>query len=122
MPQEVVLANSLRQAVIVIVGQPAGAGGANWPGAMPNMLPTQKNDARPKRLNVNLPVGGTLVISFRRTNVNPQADVNVSISRNAAGVQVASVPTNANNLSVSTQQSGPPGNEQVIITFRGHET
>jgi hypothetical protein len=122
MPQEVVLANSMRQAIVTIPNQPREAGGAQWPANMPHLVQTQSNDPKPKRLPVTLPVGGTLVISFRRTNVNPQADVNVQISRDANGVHVANTPTDANNLSVSIQQSGGAGNEQVIITFKGHET
>lgn len=52
---------------------------------------------------------------------NPAAEVYVKISRNANGVQVEDKKTDANNLSFSTQQSGPAGNEQVILTFNGHE-
>jgi hypothetical protein len=121
MPQQVVLANSLRQAIVTIPNRPRGSGGAQWPAKMPEYLPGQKSDPKPKRLPVNLPVGGALVISFRRTNVNPQADVNVQIRRDANGVRVTNTPTNANNLSVSVQQSGAAGDEQVIITFKGHE-
>jgi hypothetical protein len=122
MPQQVVLANSMRQAWVTVTGKPAGSGGAQWPAKMPEYLPGQKSDAKPKRLPVTLPVGGALVISFRRTDVNPRADVNVRISRDATGVHVTNAPTNANNLSVSIQQSGAAGNEEVIITFKGHET
>jgi hypothetical protein len=122
MPQEVVLANSLRQAIVTIPSKPRGSNKAQWPAKMPEYLPGQTSDSKPKSLPVTLPVGGALVISFRRTNVTPPADVNVAIRRDANGVHVTNTPTNATNLSVSIQQSGAAGNEQVIITFKGKET
>jgi hypothetical protein len=64
---------------------------------------------------------GDLVISFRRTDVNPQADVNIKISRDANGVHVTNTPTHPDTFSASIQQTGPAINEQVIITFKGKE-
>jgi len=121
MPQEVYLTNSMRQAQVSIPNQARAAGGAQWPAKMPQFVYAQSARATPIRLPITLPVGGDLVISFRRTNVSPQADVNIRISRDAHGVHVANTPTNSNNLSASIQQSGPPVNEQIIITFKGRK-
>ncbi|MGB8897856.1 MAG: hypothetical protein WCC90_00750 [Methylocella sp.] len=122
MPQQVVLANSMRQAIVTIPKKPSGTGGAQWPAIIPEILQTQSNNPGGSvPLTVTLPVGGALLITFSRTNVNPAAEVYVKISRNANGVQVEDKKTDANNLSFSTQQSGPAGNEQVILTFNGHE-
>jgi hypothetical protein len=121
MPQEVCLANSMRQAQVSIPNQPRGSGGAQWPVKIPQFLYAQSASAKPIRLAVTLPVGGDLVISFRRTNVNPQADVNVKISRDVNGVHVTNTPTHAITLSASIQQSGPAENEQVIVTLKGAE-
>ncbi len=121
MPQEVYLTNSLRQALVSIPNQPRGAGGAQWPANMPQFVYAQSARAKLIRLPVTLPIGGDLVISFRRADVSPQADVNVKISRDANGVRVTSTPTNDRNLSASIQQSGPAVNEQIIITLKGNE-
>jgi hypothetical protein len=120
MPQEVWLANSMRRTIVSVPNQPRAAGGAQWPPNVP-VVPPQAGRATPIRLPVTLPVGGDLVVSFRRTDVNPQADVNVRISRDANGVHVTNTPTHPDTFSASIQQTGPAINEQVIITFKGKE-
>jgi hypothetical protein len=53
--------------------------------------------------------------------LNPQADVNVRINRDANGVHVTNTLTRPDTFSASIQQTGPAIDEQIIITFKGKE-
>ena len=110
-------ANNMRNSMLFLVGAPNASNGANWTAAPPGSIATQQNRGQPYQAVANLPIGGSVAVSYRRTSVNQQPQIHVTITNNAGAVQVMANPTNAALLNGSVQQS----QGQVIITFRGQE-
>jgi len=110
-------ANNMRDSMLFLVGAATASNGANWTAVPPDSIQTQQNRGQPYQAAANLPAGGSVAVSYRRTNVNPQPQIHVTITNNAGAIQVMANPTDAALLNGSIQQS----QGQVIVTFRGQE-
>lgn len=122
MPQEVCFANTMTGAMLFIVGAAGAGGGAQWTNQPPASIGTRPNHPAPYRAGVVLPAGGSLSISYKRTNVPQAPHVNITIQNNGGAIQVNIDPTHTFLLDATVAQSGPPGNEQIILNFRGQES
>jgi hypothetical protein len=105
----------MSQNILVLEGSATANNGAKWVTKPPDMIQTKWNHPGEYTTNANLPAGGVVRFSYKRTNVNPPAVVQITITNNGGAIQVATHPTHAANLSaVAVQQKG-----QVTITFQG---
>ena len=121
--QEVYFQNGLaaKETMIFLVGQPNAQGQAEWSQKPPDTIDKLAGKPTPPQVRrlIKLPVGGSLAVSYKRTDLTPNPQVHVTIQRNAHGVQVTVVPTNPNQLNVSPKQTGDPDDVQVNLNFKG---
>src|SRR5258708_2005335 len=101
---DIYFANNIPSAMLFIVGAPVASNGAVWTTAPPPSIQTQQNRGQPYRAVANpLPVGGSVAVSYRRTNVNQQPQIHIVVTNNAGAIQVTANSTDNTLLNSSTQ-------------------
>jgi len=120
--QEIMLSDIVRdgQAMLFLdSNRTVQLGGARFVDPLPDSITHRNDRGHPYRINIQLPAGGSLGLSYQRTNRPPAAFVNILINNNGGVLNLAAVPNDANKLNASVLQDGPVDNLSIIVNFQG---
>jgi hypothetical protein len=108
-----------RQTMLFNFGPRGADGGAAWTNPPPDPIQTQNNHPGAYQSVVQLPIGGVLTASYKRTNVKPEVQIHIKIEGVAGGARVTSTTSDQARLSVVSQQQLNAGVLDVTLTFNG---